>query len=406
VIDIIGLVHGNWLMPEIKQESGRSTSDHPARPRWAGETWLKIARVTMRDSILRFGGHLALLVVIALGIWAARVGFDTLPVDAALYVEPNVGTPQPTVTAIPISDLENLPPYSGGPTTFEGISRAADVHTVFPTRPRLKIVKYVVQQGDTLFGIAERFGLEPETVLWGNFDVLEDDPHRLSPGQEINIPPVDGTTHVWHEGDGLNGIAEFFGVTVEDILDWPGNNLDSGIDVTNPPLEPGESLMIPGGTRAIVTWSAPRIYRSNPAAARIYGPGYCGNVVDGPVGAGVFIWPTPLHYLSGYHYSSIHPAIDIAGEIGHSIYASDAGVVVYSGWNNYGYGYVVVLDHGNGWQTLYAHLSQVNMVCGQAVFQGNVIGLMGVSGNSSGAHLHFEMMHDTFGKVNPSNFLP
>jgi LysM repeat protein len=228
VIDIIGLVHGNWLMPEIEQENKRSTSDNPAqrnsRPRWAGETWFKIARVTMRDSILRFGGHIALLVVIALGIWAARVGFDTLPVDAALYVEPGVGTPQPTETAIPIIDLENLPPYSGGPTVFEGIFRAADVHTVFPTRPRLKIVKYVVQQGDTLFGIAEKFGLEPETVLWGNFEVLEDDPHRLSPGQEINIPPVDGTTHVWHEGDGLNGVAEFFGVTVEDILDWPGNN--------------------------------------------------------------------------------------------------------------------------------------------------------------------------------------
>jgi murein DD-endopeptidase MepM/ murein hydrolase activator NlpD len=65
-----------------------------------------------------------------------------------------------------------------------------------------------------------------------------------------------------------------------------------------------------------------------------------------------------------------------------------------------------VLDHGNGWQTLYAHLSQINVVCGQAVFQGNVIGLMGTTGNSSGPHLHFEMMHDVYGKVNPLNFLP
>lgn len=397
-------------MPEVEQESDKLKSDPPPRgrpkPRWLDEAWLKFARVPMRESILRFGGHAALLAVIALGIWAARLGFDTLPVDVAPYAEPSVGTPKPAATAIPLINLEDLPPYSGGPTAIHGIYRAADVHTIFPTRPRIEFVKYVVQKGDTLFGIAEKFGIEPETVLWGNFDILEDDPHRLSPGQEITIPPVDGTLYVWHEGDGLEGIADFFGVTVEDILDWPGNNLDTGIDATNPPIEAGTQIMVPGGHRAIVTWSAPRIYRSNPAAARIYGPGYCGTVVDGPVGAGVFIWPTPRHYISGYRYSSIHPAIDLAGDIGTAIYAADSGVVVYSGWNNYGYGYVVVLDHGNGWQTLYAHLSQVNMVCGQAVFQGNVIGLMGVSGNSSGPHLHFEMMNDTYGKVNPSNFLP
>ena len=396
-------------MPEIEEAPGLEESQPSrkrSRSRYPGEIWLKIARLTLRGPILRFAGHLALLSVIALGVWAARLGLDTLPANAAHPVERSMGKPEPTATAIPVIGLDDLPPYAEGAIIKRGISRTVDVHTVFPTRPRLEVINYVVQQGDNLFGIAEKFGIEPETVLWGNFDVLQDDPHRLRPGQELNIPPVDGTLHTWHAGDGLNGVADFFGVAAQDIIDWPGNNLDPGMDTSNPLIESGTLLMIPGGHREIVTWSAPRIYRSNPAAARILGPGACGSVYDGPIGIGVFIWPAPLHYISGYDYSSIHPAIDIAGSTGHSIFASDSGVVVYSGWNDWGYGLVIVLDHGNGWQTLYAHLSQINMVCGQAVFQGNVIGLMGSTGSSSGSHLHFEMMHDQYGKVNPWNFLP
>jgi murein DD-endopeptidase MepM/ murein hydrolase activator NlpD len=236
--------------------------------------------------------------------------------------------------------------------------------------------------------------------------VLQDDPHNLSPGQEINIPPVDGTLYTWHEGDGLSGVAKFFGVDANEILQWPGNDLDPFMDPENPTIEAGTILIVPGGQRELVTWSAPRISRSNPAVAKILGPGACGSLYDGPVGTGAFVWPTTSHFLSGYDYSSVHPGIDIAGSTGNAIFASDSGVVVYAGWNDWGYGYVVVLDHGNGWQTLYAHLSSVNMGCGQAVFQGNVIGGMGCTGNCSGTHLHYEMMNDTFGKVNPWNFLP
>jgi len=81
-------------------------------------------------------------------------------------------------------------------------------------------------------------------------------------------------------------------------------------------------------------------------------------------------------------------------------------VIVYSGLNDYGYGYVVVIDHGNGWQTLYAHMSVISVGCGQSVYQGDLIGAIGSTGNSTGAHLHFEMMNDSYGKVNPWNFLP
>jgi murein DD-endopeptidase MepM/ murein hydrolase activator NlpD len=80
-------------------------------------------------------------------------------------------------------------------------------------------------------------------------------------------------------------------------------------------------------------------------------------------------------------------------------------VVVYSGWNDWGYGNTVVIDHGNGWQSLYAHLDSMNVACGSFVYQGDVIGALGNTGRSSGAHLHFELRSDLYGKVNPWNFL-
>ncbi|MCJ7625145.1 MAG: M23 family metallopeptidase, partial [Anaerolineaceae bacterium] len=154
-------------------------------------------------------------------------------------------------------------------------------------------------------------------------------------------------------------------------------------------------------------WSAPRITRDDPAVAKVYGPGYCGEVMDGPIGNGTFVWPTVERYLSGYDYSpeTNHRGIDISGMLGNSIFAVDSGVVVYAGWNDWGYGEVVVIDHGNGWQSLYAHLSTYNVECGSYVYQGDVIAAMGSTGKSSGPHLHFELRSDEFGKVNPWNFL-
>jgi hypothetical protein len=239
---------------------------------------------------------------------------------------------------------------------------------------------------------------------------LQDNPHALQPGQELNILPVNGTIYEWQDGDGLNGVASFFGVTPEDILNYPGNNLDVATigDYARPNIEPGTMLVVPGGRREFVSWSAPLgITREDPALARVLGPGACDAISGGAVGYGAFVWPTNKHFLSGFDYSpkSNHWGIDIAGSEGEGVYATDAGVVVYSGWNNYGYGNMVMVDHGNGFQSLYAHLSATYRFCGQSVGQGEGIGAIGSTGRSSGAHLHFEIMTATF-KINPWDVLP
>jgi murein DD-endopeptidase MepM/ murein hydrolase activator NlpD len=369
------------------------------------------SRGISRAASRRLISHIAVLAVVGLGIWAAQMGLGRLPDTVAGATSGSAadgsGQPAITPTASHLLTVQDLPAFSQ-PAAFGGeVIRLADGHTVVPSRPRLTIKKYVVKKGDTLFGIAERFGLKPETILWGNWETLAGDPHFLSPGQELNILPVDGALHTWSAGEGLNGVAEFYKVEVQDIIDWPGNELDPLIDPEDPDIEPGTALVIPGGRREAPSWRNPRITRDNPAAASILGPGYCGSVYDGPIGTGTFVWPTASTYISGFSFNpDYHPAIDIGGAIGMPIYASDTGVVVYSGWNDWGYGYVVVIDHGNGWQTLYAHMSSISAGCGQAVYQGNLIGAMGVSGNSTGPHLHFEMMSDRWGKVNPINFLP
>jgi len=125
------------------------------------------------------------------------------------------------------------------------------------------------------------------------------------------------------------------------------------------------------------------------------------------IGSGVFIWPAVSHFLAGFDYDpgANHFGIDLEGEEGDAVVAADNGVVVYAGWNNWGYGYMVVINHGNGWQTLYAHLNVIYVSCGQSIEQGTALGAIGATGNATGAHLHFEMMYQGT-KVDPHNYIP
>src|SRR6266540_3029509 len=358
--------------------------------------------IGLGESMLRVGTTVLSIVLLGAVIWLLRLFYAQAPGTGSAVNALQAG---PTTA---VAQIEDVPPPSE--ISFNGIPRLAQVHTSIPSRPRQDVITYTVVEGDTLFGIAEKFGLKPETILWGNYYVLLDDPHALKPGQVLNILPVNGTYHQWQQGEGLNGISSYYGVKPEDVINYPANKLDPATigDPANPNIAPGTWLVIPGGRREFISWSAPLgVTRENPASARVLGPGACDPVSGGAIGYGTFIWPTNKHYLSGFDYtpSANHWGIDIAGNEGEGVYATDAGVIVYAGWNNYGYGNMIMIDHGSGFQTLYAHLSAIYRFCGQSVGQGEGIGAIGTTGRSSGAHLHFEIRTLTY-FVNPWDYLP
>lgn len=289
------------------------------------------------------------------------------------------------------------------------LRRQTALDTILPMRNRPGITTYTVVPGDNLFSVATRFNLQPETVLWSNRYTIGDDPHMVYPGQQLVILPVDGTMHIWSAGEGLNGVAEYYKVTPETIINFPGNNLSMNTigDLSSPNIEPGTQLVIPGGKGEYSDWRIPRITREDPATALNVGPGACSESYDGVLGTLNFRWPVSERTLSGYDYapSANHFGIDIGGSIGDPVWTVDNGVVVYAGWNDWGYGNMIVVDHGEGWQSLYAHLSTVEVSCGEEVYSGDRIGTVGDTGMADGAHLHFELRNDEYGRVNPWDFL-
>jgi LysM repeat protein len=306
--------------------------------------------------------------------------------------------------AEPVQVVENnpvdLPEIATGKVDY-ALVRSVEPDTILPEGTRHFAIRYTVEEGDTIFGIAHKFNLEAESILYANYDLLNDDPTYLSPGWVLTIPPTDGVYYKWKEGDTLEKVAEKYYVNVNDIIQWPSNQLD----VTQPSTKGLEYVMIPGGYRPIQSWIVPIPYTSGSGATReIAGPGGCASTGYAYIGSGSFIFPTAQTGLSGFDFSSYHLAIDLSAATGDPIYASDYGTVVYAGWNDSGYGNLVVIDHGNGYETLYAHLSQVYVSCGQGVVQGAVIGAAGDTGRSYGSHLHFEVRLNG-GFVNPWSVL-
>ncbi len=309
----------------------------------------------------------------------------------------------PVETPLPEGGSGIPAPAFEHPIKVDAIHRRADIQTIIPNRPRQDVTTYTVQKGDSVFGIASEFGITPESLLWSNYDVLKDNPHAISVGMELKIPPVDGVYYQWQEGDTFEKVAAEFKTDPEAILGWGGNKFD----LTNPQVEPGEWVMIPGGQREFQQWIVPIIPRGAAGVSTgMYGAGACpGGYEGGAMGTGSFIWPSINHWISGNDYWSGHLAIDIGTALGEPISAADSGVVVFAGWANGGYGNTVAIDHGNGYQTLYAHLSSVKVSCGQSVSQGQTIGFAGSTGNSTGPHLHFEVRYQG-GFVNPWYVLP
>jgi murein DD-endopeptidase MepM/ murein hydrolase activator NlpD len=334
-----------------------------------------------------WAGSLAtLLVVGALGYWAWNI-FNASPYGpSAPVLQPTMETPGNA-----IDPDTSLPVVSASVFSAE-IMRTVEPHTDIPDRGSAWVSEYVVQRGDSLSSIAALFDLTWQSILWANTDTLKDDPNFLIPGKTLYILPVNGAFYQWQEKDTLESVAASFSLGDEEqvpaimdaILNWPGNDLNP----LDPVIPVGTWVIIPGGKRPFI-WEAPMVITGTTRTWAL-GPGVCPGKYNGVPGTGAWVWPTTTHYLSGYDFGATHNGIDIFIYMGQPIFAADAGVVVFAGWSDRGYGNLVIIDHLNGWNTFYAHLSQWNVNCGQQVYAGSIIGLGGSTGNSTGPHLHFE----------------
>jgi murein DD-endopeptidase MepM/ murein hydrolase activator NlpD len=145
---------------------------------------------------------------------------------------------------------------------------------------------------------------------------------------------------------------------------------------------------VPGGTKPYV----PRRVTS-----------YTGPKPAGAQGTGAFVWPVSGTITQGWWWG--HRAIDIGAPIGSAVLSADGGYVSFVGWTDIGYGYLIIIDHGNGYSSYYAHLSQMYVTLGQTVNRGQVIGAVGSTGNSTGPHLHLEIRYQGR-EQNPLVYLP
>lgn len=385
---------------ETSHDDEAVSSSDPRSP--AERLWDRIVHLGLGETSLRLGTGIVSILLVVLVVWVMSNFVLKNQVTPTEEAEGTAVPAQATVSPLVVKAESETVLYSGF-----SISRLAQIHTDRPAQPRSGIIDYTILSGDTLFGIAEKFGLQPETLLWSNRHILGDDPHNIFPGVQILIPPIDGAVYFWNTGDGLNGVSSFYNVAPDVIIDWPANNLDRASlgDFSMPNIAAGTMLFVPGGKGEFTDWLE-HYTREQPAVSSISGSA-CGVITEGYIGSGTFVWPTTERYLSGYNYSpeTNHRGIDIAGSIGNPVYAVDAGVVVYSNWNENGYGNLIVIDHGNGWQSVYAHLDNYLKYCGDNVEQGEQIGMLGTTGNSTGPHLHFELRNETYGVVNPWDFL-
>jgi murein DD-endopeptidase MepM/ murein hydrolase activator NlpD len=382
-----------------------SISDQPARPApetamrwderlarlmfWFVSTSWQATTDNAHALISRLTGH---LVVLALAAGAVMLSGVTLAAPSGLsQVSRAIRSGSSQITPTPAASLglrsEMFLSGRGGQlwrASDEGsITRIALPLTEIPSRLRRSVITYTVEPGDTVQGIAIFFSINPETIMWSN-SAVEDAPDYLRIGQEVVIIPVDGVYHTVAKGDTLDSIAKKYKVGVEAITGVSFNNLQ-------PPdyhIEPGMRLIVAGGEKPYV----PKVVTS-----------YTGAVPQGARGTGRFQWPTLGTLTQGYWWG--HRALDIAAATGTPVYAADGGFVSFAGWTDVGYGRLIVIDHANGYATYYGHLNSFNVIAGQSVVRGQLIGTVGSTGNSSGPHVHFEIRYN-YSLLNPRLYLP
>lgn len=348
-----------------------------------------VCRVRKIDRLLvtRLLGH---LVVVGLLILAA--GF-TLPkkVGAAggnnsLLAAPNDQVQQPFVRFTTVNSTAHFLETSVQPFTSRTLGNVVPLVSTQQSA-RTEIIVYRAQPGDYIDVIAMKFGLQPTTIMYSNPEIMEY-PDSLAIDQEVRIPPVDGAIHTVESGDTIESIAETYQVSVEAITGFAGNHLEAPYTLTI-----GQELVIPGGTAPAPPEPEPV---SEPAPS--YQP-----VQRWTPATGYLDWPT--YGMITQDCYSWHVALDIHNQSGTPIYAADSGYVSVMETLAWSYGWYIIIDHGNGIKTRYAHLSGFNVVNGQAVEKGQVIGWMGSTGKSTGPHLHFEVIVNG-SQVCPWGYLP
>ena len=409
------------MLPSRPRFTNRFVTHARALRRLAGRYW-RSDEVRWRLLVLagRYTSHIAIVSVVLLAVILAGAHLTSRPADAeARLVQPSnspgaaaeagglgvdAGAAQ-RAASIPAPVAAGGGGGGGGgvrysPRVFQTyvsvnnqdgalLARRAVTDTATPATARVEIITYTVQAGDTIEAIAARFGLLPTTLMWSN-DEVEEAPDRLSIGQVLSILPEDGIWYTVEENDTLDGIAEEFKADVREIVDYPLNNLAAGANIL-----PGAKLIVPRGVKPFV-----------PTVVEQPG-GYSAGSYTGPsvsvAANGTFQWPAMGYISQGFWWG--HPALDIANANGVPIYASDSGYVSFAGWDGSGYGYMVTINHGNGFTTAYAHLSQYYVDPGQPVARGQIIAAMGSTGRSTGPHLHFEIRYGGVA-FNPLYYLP
>ncbi len=335
----------------------------------------------VRDGSLlnRFALH---IVVVFLALAVVTVAQATIPEIDVFLPAP---TPAPELGVRTVAE----------PTTNRGVNRLIQnntsllpnpvAHTVLAERDRMQIITYTVQPNDNVWSIAQGFGLKAETVLWANASV-ERSPDLLSVGQKLVIPPVDGIWYTVQKGDTVDKLAKTYQTSVEKIVTSELNNLQEPYT-----LVAGQQIMLPDGRKKVVP-------------SNYYPMTRVGSAPKGaPKGSGHFAWPV-VGYLSQRYWSG-HLGIDIANRTGVPVRSADDGYVIMAGRDTWGYGNQVLIDHGNGYLTRYAHLNTIKVKAGDSVSKNQVIGTMGSTGRSTGPHLHFEVIYGGT-RRNPLGFLP
>lgn len=315
--------------------------------------------------------HSSMIALASIGVLTSGVlGGDSLVASSF----PGVGGQDPRI-------IETFDPYATGVS----LDSLIDFKTSISQKPRSEIVEYEVESGDTISGVAQKYGVSIETIKWAN-DLTSD---TLKPGQTLRILPVSGVATTVKEGETLESVAKKYSASAQGMLDFPFNDVPDDLK-----LKIGQVLIVPDGVPPEV---------KNPPKPKIQ-PQYIaqgpGSVSFSAPGGGSFIWPAATPGITTY-FAWWHPGIDLPNRASPPVVASDTGTVVVAGWpDNYGYGNRVIVDHGNGYQTLYAHLSNVYVSIGQSVSRGQSIGQMGSTGRSTGTHLHFEIRYKGIA-VNP-----